>query len=75
MQVVPVTGFKKLVYPCFLVNETIKKELVIEGVETKEDFEALKTMGCDFIQGFYFSKPLPGKEFLEFLRKHNLEAS
>ena len=49
----------------------IKKELVIEGVETKEDFEELRKMGCDFIQGFYFSKPLPGKEFLEFLKTHN----
>ena len=49
----------------------IKKELVIEGVETKEDFEELQKMGCDFIQGFYFSKPLPGNEFLEFLKTHN----
>ncbi len=49
----------------------INKELVIEGVETKEDFEALRNMGCDFIQGFYFSKPLPAKQFVEFLKEHN----
>ncbi len=51
----------------------IKKELVVEGVETKEDFEALRNMGCDFIQGFYFSKPLPAKEFLHFLKENNLK--
>ncbi len=51
----------------------IKKELVIEGVETKEDFETLRSMGCDFIQGFYFSKPLPAKDFIDFLKKNNLE--
>ncbi len=53
----------------------IKKELVIEGVETKEDYEALRKMGCDFIQGFYFSKPLPAHKFLEFLKEMNLNKS
>lgn len=52
----------------------INKELVIEGVETKEDFDALRQMGCDFIQGFYFSKPLPAREFIEFLKENNLGA-
>ncbi len=49
----------------------IDKELVAEGVETKEDLDQLKSMGCNFIQGFYFSKPLPAKDFVEFLKKHN----
>ncbi len=52
----------------------IKKELVIEGVETQEDYEALRNMGCDFIQGFYFSKPLPANQFIDFLKKNNCEA-
>ena len=51
----------------------IKKELVIEGVETQEDYEALRKMGCDFIQGFYFSKPLPAQQFIEFLKKNNFQ--
>ena len=46
----------------------IHKELVAEGVETKEDLDMLQDMGCDLIQGFYFSKPLPVSEFLSFLR-------
>ena len=37
--------------------------VIAEGVETKEQMEALKEMGCDIIQGFYFSKPLPVDEF------------
>ncbi len=49
----------------------IKKELVIEGVETKEDLDELEKMGCDFIQGFYFSKPLPAAEFIDFLKEKN----
>ena len=65
------TNGKSIMNNTVRMMKDIKKELVIEGVETKEDFEELRNMGCDFIQGFYFSKPLPGKEFLEFLKTHN----
>ena len=36
---------------------------IAEGVETDEQFAALKAMGCDIIQGYYFSRPLPVDEF------------
>ena len=45
-------------------------KLVAEGVATKEQYEFLKSAGCDFIQGYYFSKPLPENQFVEFLRTH-----
>lgn len=32
---------------------------VCEGIETKEQYEALRTLGCDEMQGYYFSRPLP----------------
>ena len=40
---------------------------VAEGVETKEEFELLRTMGCDLIQGYYFAKPMPVSDFKEYL--------
>lgn len=43
--------------------------IVIEGVETKEQLEKMSSLGVEFIQGWYFSKALPAKEFLEFVRK------
>lgn len=38
------------------------RSLVAEGVETKEQYEILKKQGCDYIQGYYFSRPIPADE-------------
>ena len=45
---------------------------VAEGVETEEQYIFLKENGCDVIQGYYFSKPLPQLEFEELLKKESL---
>lgn len=37
--------------------------VIAEGVETQEQYYLLKGLGCDIIQGYYFSKPLPAEEF------------
>ena len=42
-------------------------ETVAEGVETEEQFELLKSLGCDIIQGYYFSKPVPDTGIEEIL--------
>ena len=42
---------------------------IAEGVETKDQLQALKAMGCDIVQGYYFSKPVPHEEFKQFLVK------
>ena len=61
----------------FIIKNTIRmmkdinKEIVAEGVEKKEALDELCKMDCDFIQGFYFAKPMPKKEFLEFIKEHN----
>ena len=52
---------------------------VAEGVETAEQLELLKSMGCDQIQGYLFSRPLAAEDFLAYYRKHlrgsNLECA
>ena len=40
---------------------------VAEGVETKEQYEFLLKHNCDIIQGYYFAKPMPAKEYEKFL--------
>ncbi len=47
-------------------------KLIAEGIETEDEFEAMKALGVDYIQGFYFSKPLPEREFLKFVQEKNL---
>ena len=42
-------------------------KVVAEGVETKEHLDFLTEHGCDYIQGYYFSKPLPEDEFEKML--------
>lgn len=45
--------------------------VVSEGIETKEQFEEMEQLGICYIQGYYFSRPLPQQEFLEFVRERN----
>ena len=41
---------------------------IAEGVETEEQLVKLREMGCDYVQGYYFSKPVPAEEFEVFLK-------
>lgn len=46
-------------------------KLVAEGVETISQVELLKSADCDYIQGFYYSKPLFAEDLEQFLQKQN----
>lgn len=48
-------------------------EIVSEGIETKEQYEIMEELGISYIQGYYFSKPLPEQQFLEFISSGNEE--
>ena len=52
--------------------ESLEVPTIAEGVETAEQMFTLKAMGCDIVQGYYFSRPLPAAEFERFLleKKH-----
>ena len=43
--------------------------VVAEGVEDEEQLKTLKGMGCEIVQGFYFSEPVPVEKFEDFIKK------
>ncbi len=45
--------------------------VVAEGIETEDQMLEMTDMGVEYIQGFYYSKPVPEEEFIEFLKKNN----
>ncbi len=47
--------------------EQLKLGLIAEGVETREQVEMLKQMGCDQVQGYYYAKPMPEEDFYRLL--------
>ena len=45
--------------------------IVAEGVESENQKDELIRMGVQYLQGYYFSRPISEMEFLQFLKKHN----
>ena len=50
------------------MSKVLGVQVVAEGVESAEQLHILQTLDCDFIQGYYFSKPLPADALLRFLQ-------
>ena len=49
----------------------LNMEIVVEGIETEDMVKKFSDLHCDFIQGFYFSKPVPREEFVQFIERNN----
>lgn len=61
---------QKVIKSVFALANSLKVQTVAEGVETAEQLEVLRENGCDIIQGYYFSRPLPEAEFDRLLHKN-----
>ena len=57
----------KLVELVLDIAKNLGVPVVAEGVETEEELNMLKAAGCDIIQGYYFSKPIPPSEMEKFV--------
>ncbi|MBR2670638.1 MAG: EAL domain-containing protein [Oscillospiraceae bacterium] len=49
------------------IADYLSVPVIAEGVETEEQLRALRILGCDIVQGYFFSKPVPAKEFEPFI--------
>lgn len=60
---------KSIVHSIIGMAHEMGIKTVAEGAETEEQVSFLRQSGCDYIQGYYYSKPLPEEEFIQFLEK------
>ena len=54
-----------ILYNVIQMAKALQMKIAVEGVETTQQYELLCRMGCDWIQGYYFSRPLPAQEVEE----------
>lgn len=52
------------------MGKTLRRQVVAEGVETEAQLALLKEYGCDQVQGYLLSRPVPGDALTEFFRAH-----
>ncbi|NLK85740.1 MAG: EAL domain-containing protein [Aeromonadales bacterium] len=57
---------------CINMIKTLGFTMVAEGVETQEQAEYLRDAGVEFLQGYYYSKPISSSAFLEFVQRFNI---
>ena len=61
---------EKVISEAIKLAKTLNMRTVAEGVEIREQVDFLAAQGCDMIQGYYYSKPLPKAEFEERVAAH-----
>jgi EAL domain-containing protein (putative c-di-GMP-specific phosphodiesterase class I) len=60
---------EKIIEIIMNIASVLSVEVNAEGVETEEQLNKLKAMGCDMVQGYYFSKPVAVEDFDELIKK------
>jgi EAL domain-containing protein (putative c-di-GMP-specific phosphodiesterase class I) len=59
---------ERVVQAIVALGKAMNLEVVAEGIETRQQLEAVRRFGCDLGQGYYIQKPLPAREFLAWCR-------
>jgi diguanylate cyclase (GGDEF)-like protein len=62
---------KAIVSAIIGLARTLGFQTIAEGVETQGQLAFLREQGCDEVQGYFFSRPLPADQFENFMRSHN----
>jgi len=66
---------EKLVKAIIAMAKSLDMSIISEGIENKDQHDFLLKQNSDFMQGYYFSKPIPPDEFISFLKRVNCSAS
>jgi EAL domain-containing protein (putative c-di-GMP-specific phosphodiesterase class I) len=62
---------RAIVRTCIILGHELSMRVVAEGVETEENLEFLKQMGCDIAQGYLIARPMPASELMEWVKSGN----
>lgn len=62
---------RDIVSTIIMLAHNLNMKTIAEGVETKEQAEFLHSIKCDALQGYYYCRPLPAKDFLDYLTEHS----
>lgn len=54
--------------------QSLDMQVIVEGVETQEQLDILRELGVDYIQGYLYSKPLPAREFVDYMAGNEQES-
>jgi diguanylate cyclase (GGDEF)-like protein len=63
---------KILVQSVLHIGRSLGMQVVAEGIETSEDHQLLKSIGCDLMQGYYFQRPSPSGAIIEWLQSNEI---
>ena len=64
---------KKILTSCVKMAKDLGMHTLAEGVENEQQLDFLRSIGCERIQGYYYSKPLPAEELCQLIREKGLE--
>lgn len=59
----------KIIAAVIRMAESLEMPVIAEGVEEEQQVEMLKSLGCDYIQGYYFSRPIPMEEYEKLIHQ------
>jgi EAL domain-containing protein (putative c-di-GMP-specific phosphodiesterase class I) len=62
---------RAIVKTCILLGHELSMHVVAEGVESEEHLKLLKKMGCDFAQGYFIARPMPGADLMAWVQTRN----
>ena len=63
---------EKIIAAVINMAEALNLPVIAEGVEEEAQMQLLKRLGCNYIQGYYFAKPMPEKDYLSLMKKENI---
>jgi EAL domain-containing protein (putative c-di-GMP-specific phosphodiesterase class I) len=64
------SGAAEIVRAAVRLAHGMKMQVVAEGVETAECYQFLRSLGCDFAQGYHIARPMPAEEFTALVNGH-----